>query len=500
MSTLELWASRPSEQAIQLYPWQETAVEGLRAAIREGKKNQILAAPTGSGKTVIGAFLIHECFRLGKRAVFVCDRIPLIEQTSRTFDQYGIPHGVIQGDHERVQPWQKIQIASAQTLQRRRWPDADLIIVDEAHSRHGVVWKRLQERTAIAIGLTATPFTKGLGRIYDGVVTVRTTRQLIADGYLADFDIWSASEPDMKGAKVVGGEWTDEERLQRSMPIVGDIVQEYLRHGQGGKFIAFGVNVPHCEEIQRQFLAAGVPCGLYTYKTTDIERAWMAEDFRSPTGALKGLVSVAALSKGFDVPAVEVVILARPLRTSLAEHIQMLGRGLRKDPDNPGKRCVVLDHAGNCRRFWADMNDFLGEGAGELDDGRRKEKKKAEKKEREPMKCPRCAHVHDPKPRCPMCGHEYPRRSEVEHVPGTLSALTGHAAGSRDDRQSFYSQLLAYCDSRGWSEGAGAHKYRERYGTWPNGLSKVREPVSRKTADWIKSRMIAWAKRKKEAE
>jgi DNA repair protein RadD len=508
--TGDLWGDMETAQEIALYGWQAEAVEALRANIRAAKErgefvNQILAAATGSGKTVIASYLINECQTKGKRAVFVCDRIPLIDQTSATFDAYGIPHGVIQADHWRTQPWQKIQVASAQTLARRRWPDdLSLIVVDEAHTIHKSVASRIKERDCVVIGLTATPFTRGLGKHYDAVVTVRTLNQLTADGYLAPYDIWAASEPDMTGAKVVAGEWTEEEAVTRSMPIIGDIVTEYLRHGVNPdgshkKFIAFGVNVKHCEEIQKQMMAAGVLCGLYTYQTGDEDRAEMIREFQKPDSYLRGLVSVSALSKGFDNPSVEIVIMARPLRSSLAEHIQILGRGLRRDPMNPEKRCIVLDHAGNCVRFYAAMNEFFENGASELDMGKRKEKKKPEAREREPYKCPKCSHVHDPRPMCPACGHEYPRRSFIEHVPGELSQLTGLPAGSGEDKQAFYSQLIGYGIEQGWKPGAAKHRFRERYGVWPDRLAATPAEPNAKTRSWIRSRIIAWHKSRKAA-
>lgn len=485
----------PTARAIELYPWQAEAVEALRGNIRAEIRNQVLSAPTGSGKTLIASYLLHECHAKGKRGVFVADRVNLIDQTSRTFDEYGIPHGVIQADHWRWRPWERIQVASAQTLTRRGWPDADVIIVDEAHSLYKSVLQRTDRRDTVVIGLTATPFSRGMGRHYDAVVTVRTTNQLIQDGYLAHYDIWAASEPDMQGVTLNRkGEWNEEEAGQRAMPIIGDIVTEYVKHGAEKKFIAFGCSVAHCEEIQRQMMDAGIWAGLYTYRTGDAEREAMLKEFRDPHTQMRGLISVSALAKGFDDPTVEVVILARPLRKSLAEHIQMLGRGLRRDPDNPAKRCTVLDHSGNCYRFYGAMEAFFEEGASELDDGTRKEKKKAEKKEKEPMKCPRCAFLHDPRPMCPSCGHEYPKRLSIEHVPGTLSELTGHEAGSRDDRQQTYSELLGLAHQREWMEGAAAHLYKARYGGWPDGLARRPAPPSPKLVRWVRSQMIRRSK------
>jgi superfamily II DNA or RNA helicase len=480
---------------IALRDYQVLSVDALRENIRRGVMNQILSSSTGAGKTVMAAHLLSEVHTKGRRAVFVADRIALINQTSATLDQYGIPHGVIQSKHERFRPWEKIQVASAQTLARRQWPECDLVIVDEAHGLNKTVIDRIRARDVLVIGLTATPFTRGLGRYYDAVVSVTTTNKLIESGHLVPFRVFAASEPDMAGAKVVAGEWSDAEASSRSMPIVGDCVAEYLKHGNGKKFIAFGCDVPHCEELQRQFQAAGVVTELYTYRTGDDERAAMVDEFRKPDSYIRGLVSVSALSKGFDVPDVEVIIMARPLKSSLAEHIQILGRGLRP---YPGKsECLVLDHAGNTMRFWEAMQAFFEEGAGELDDGSPKSKKKAAAKpEREPVKCGNCKHVHPPMPACPACGQVYPkRRSEVVHAAGELTEL-GAARARREDKQAFYSQLLFVAGERGYKPGWAANKYREKFGTWPRNLAEEPIPPSADLLNWVRSRNIAFAKRR----
>lgn len=482
--------------SIKLYDFQAKAIEGLRANIRAGVKNQVLCAPTGAGKTVCAAYLLQEAHAKGKRAVFVADRISLIDQTSAAFDGLGIPHGVIQANHWRWRPWSRIQIASAQTVARRAWPDPlDLIVVDECHASYRSTLARIDRRDAVTIGLTATPFARGMGKHYDAVVTAQTTTALIEDGFLSPYDIYAASEPDMTGAKVSAGEWTDSERESRSMPIVGDCVVEYLKHAAGKKFICFGSTVAHCEELQRQFLAAGVQTGLYTYLGRGDERAEMVDEFRKPDSYLSGLISVAALAKGFDVPSVECVIVARPLRSSMTEHIQMIGRGLRRDPENPAKRCTVLDHAGNTIRFWDQMMEFFEVGATELDNGKRKKKVKAERKKPAPRKCPKCHHVHAPRPHCPMCGYEYTRR-EIEHEVGELVAV-GSGAPTMDEKRAFYGELLTLAEVRGYKTGWAKHKYREKFGVWPAVGDVSPRPVSRDTHNWVRSRQIAYAKSRK---
>jgi len=494
---------------ITLYGFQDESVNALRENIRAGVRNQILSAATGSGKTVIAAYLLRECHAKSRRAIFVADRINLIDQTSATLDLYGIPHGVIQAQHYRWRPWERIQVASAATLERRSWPeDTDLIIVDEAHCIRKQVVSRIDKRDCITIGLTATPFTKGLGKHYDAIVTVTTTNKLIAENYLSSFRIFAASEPDMTGAKVVAGEWTDEAAAERAMPIIGDCVAEYLKHGDNRKFIAFGVNVAHCEEMQRQMLAAGIQCSLYTYRTGDDERTEMVREFRKPDSYIRGLISVAALSKGFDVSDVEVIIMARPLKSSLSEHIQILGRGLRS---HEGKTvCTILDHAGNCDRFWNSMHDFFENGASVLDDGKRKEKKKAAKHEKKPMKCPKCAAVHAPRPSCPACGFVYPKFSNVEHEAGELKEVAGGQAMRTEDKRHLYAELKTIAVERNWSDGRLAHVFKDIAGTWPNNYrdeppaepsQTTRNKVISLTIRFVKSKAgREWAAQKNRAD
>lgn len=409
--------------SIALRDYQERAIESLRQGIRDGKKRQILCSPTGSGKTICASYLTDEANKKGKRIIFLADRVALIDQTSETFDRYGIPHGVMQGSHWRWRPNERVQIATPQTLMRRNWPDADLIIVDEAHSLHKTITDKLMQNDCIAIGLTATPFTKGLGAIYEAVSNVITMNTLIDQGYLSKYRIFASAEPDMTGAKIVAGEWQDSEAAERSMKVVGDCVSEYIKHGNSQKFIAFGCTVAHCDEMMRQFKESGINCEVYSYKTEDEDRSEIMREFRKPDSKIRGLISVSALSKGLDVPDIGVVIMARPLKSSLSEHIQIMGRGLRIHHEK--EICTILDLAGNTLRFWEDMNDFFENGIHELDMGikKPKEEKKLEKKDKKPVKCPKCFHVHNPMPFCPSCGHKYEKKNEVEVFDGELKEL-----------------------------------------------------------------------------
>jgi superfamily II DNA or RNA helicase len=253
-------------KAIKLYDDQVLAVEKLRENFRAQIKRQVLCSATGSGKSVMGAALMEEAAKKGNRSLFIVDRIALVNQTSAVLERYGINHGVIQGNHWRWRIEQKIQVASAQTLESRGFPDdVDLIINDECHTTRKKVIEWIKASDKYTVGLSATPMTKGLGKTYDTVVSITTTNKLIDAGRLCKYKVLRAKEVDMKGVKVVSGEWDREETAKRVIPIVGDIVTEYIKKGDNEKFILFASSIVDCEEFHRQFNAAGIQTALVTY-------------------------------------------------------------------------------------------------------------------------------------------------------------------------------------------------------------------------------------------
>lgn len=510
MTQLDLMESPPTattpvaaavNRLVELRDYQLEAVERAREAIRKGARNILIVAPTGSGKTVIGSHLIEECVAKGRRAIFAVDRLSLIQQTSDTFDRYGLDHGIQQADHWRWRPHSQVQLVSQQTVARRGWPQANLILVDEAHTVTETVRKRIEPRDTIVIGLTATPFTKGLGKLYDAVVNVTTTNRLIEQGYLSNYTIYACVEPNMDGVAVVAGEYDEAETSKRALQVVGDVVAEYLKRGNGGKFICSAVDTAHVTELQRQFLAAGINAATYTYKDREEDRAETLLEFRKPDSAIRGLITVTAASKGFDQPDISVVIMARPLRSSLAEHIQFFGRGLRIAEGKTD--CIVLDHSGNCQRFWKEWNEFFEHGCTQLDDGKKREKPKGEDEEPEPMKCPSCGHMHKPRPTCPKCGHEYPRKKPVEHVPGTLQELVS-TGNQKLMRQELWPQVVAlvkegHNQDPDYLQRRAQAIYRELTGDFARARVENTQPapVSREVRNKVKANLIRHLHRKK---
>lgn len=429
--------------------FQVAAHEALRKGFREGHKNQILMAPTGAGKTYLGLRVCNEAVQRGKRAVFLCDRTTLINQTSEVADRYGMSqHGIIQANHWRRRPEELFQIASVQTIAKRQfWPQVDVLVVDEAHTTYKA-WTDFAKATdATVIGLSATPFTAGLGKIFTNLVNATTMHDLTENGVLVPMRIFSCRKPDMEGAETKGGEWTDKAAEEREMMIVGDVVADWHRYGDNRKTIIFGATIKHCEELCKQFINSGVMAAMFTSETTDKERQLLLDEYRKPDSHLKILISVEALAKGFDVPDVGCVCDARPLRKSLSTAIQMWGRGLRSSPDTGKKDCHLLDFSGNIVRFFEDFSDIYFNGLEKLDDGDKLDKKIRTQEEHEVKGCPKCGYKPFHK-RCMACGYEKMAKQISVAVPGQMSEIfIGEGKNKKklaDNAEHLWNQVCTY--------------------------------------------------------
>lgn len=427
-------------------PFQVTAHEALRQGVRDGHKNQLLMAPTGAGKSYLGLRLAHEALLKGKRAVFVCDRTTLINQTSQTADSYGLAaHGIVQANHWRRDKSMPFQIASAQTLAKRDfWPDADLIIIDEAHTQLKVWTEYIQHTKAVCVGLSATPFSPGLGKLFTNLVNATTMNDLTLSGVLVPMRVLSCTRANMEGAATAGGEWTDNAAAERGMQIIGDVVSEWFKFAENRKTIIFGATIAHCKELCRQFLDSGVMAAVFTAETTADERAVLLKEYRKHDSTLRVLISVEALAKGFDVPDVGCVVDCRPLRKSLSTAIQMWGRGLRSSPGTGKKDCLLLDHSGNIVRFKEDFEEIFFCGLDALDMGEKLDKAIRKDDEDKDLKgCPSCGYKPFAK-RCMACGFEHQAPVLVESFPGEMREVVLGKKKLADDHQHLWRQVCTY--------------------------------------------------------
>lgn len=495
-----------------LRPHQEKAIEMLRASLRSGKKRPMLQAAVGFGKTIVAAKITQSALEKGKRVLFVVDAISLIDQTVEKFAANGITNiGVIQGQHMMTDWSRQVQVASVQTLKKRGMPTADLIMIDEAHSQHKWMLDRLAEerwRDVPAIGLSATPWSKGLGNHFDDLLVPCTMQELIdtinpdtGRPYLSPYHVFAPSHPDLSGVRVTAGDYQDDDlaRVMGDDTLIGDIVDTWKRKGQGYPTLAFCVNRDHAAAVQERFQAAGIPWG-YIDANTDIDERKDIER-QLNRGQIMGVANVGCLTKGVDW-AVGCIILARPTK-SPALAVQMIGRALRVN-EGIGD-AIILDHSDTVLRlgFPTDIHRT------ELCTAKKGERTK-ETQQREPTKpkeCPNCTLLMPAGSRqCPSCKEVLRSAGEVSEGRGELVQLS---AGRKDevkakpkpiDKARFYAELLGYAKLNNKSDSWALANFRERYKEWPHRKNGV-EPITPtpQTVSYIRSRQIAYAKSRKGA-
>ncbi len=420
-------------------PYQQDVIDRTRIALRSHASVMIQLA-TGGGKTCIAATMLGTARERGRRAWFLAHRDFLLEQTSRTFDQVGIPHAFIAAGR-LADASEAIQIVSVQTLGRRlrRYTPPDLIVWDEAHHVAARTYKQIREwaHASRHIGLSATPVRldgKGLDAYFGAMVLGPSVGQLIDEGYLSRYRAFAPGKLDLSKLHNRGGDYASDELadVMDTSQIIGDMVRHYRERAEGKRAIYFAVSIKHSQHIASSFLAAGIPAVHLDGDATTAERIAAAQAFAR--GDIRVISNVDLFGEGYDLASqagspdavVEAVGLARPTQ-SLALHLQQVGRCLRPKPEP----AMILDHAGNILRHGLpdDAREWSLQGI-----ERRKKSDQAATSVRQCMSCFACAPATARV--CPECGVPFAVLArEVEELEGELQEIATQVAREADARR-----------------------------------------------------------------
>lgn len=475
-----------------LRDYQSRAIKQTYDSMRK-HRTTMLQLPTGAGKSHIAAAIMEHALKNDRRVAFLVDRIVLSDQILDRLFNAGLPISVMQADHPMYSPRKPIQIVSIQTLARRgrrNWPEVDLFIQDEAHVKYSIIGEVMSTWNNVPwLGLSATPFTRGLGLLWENLVVGVTTKELIEQGYLADYDAFGPDTPDLRNIPRSNGDYAARALEERMNSITGNIVKHYMDRGEGKKALAFTPTVAYSQYLANEFKRNGIDADHVSAHDTDEQRTAKMRDYRA--GRIKVMCNCEVLTRGFDMGDIEYGILARPTR-SLALHIQMIGRFLRT-ADGKGN-ALIMDHAGNIGRLGFPDDDLprhLDMGEPNTNSDTR------DIEEPQPWTCPKCFSMVPPRtPQCQVCGHIARRQPEVEVKSGILQRLENPNITAGQLKQNVYSQLLHIARERGYARGWVAHKYKSVFNVWPRKMQDVTAPPTDKLLSWVTSQNIRHAKRR----
>ena len=342
-------------------PYQDQAIQSLRAGFARGYKSQILCMPTGSGKSYVFTTIANSALSKGKRVMIICNRIELINQVQDYLKTLGLKFTVIApGQKQGVKT---CFVASMDTLRRRELPDVDLIIIDEAHlSTFDSLITRYRESefNPLIIGATATPVRTGaqtsLHELYDNIVEPTTIGALLYEEYLVPCRTYAA-KIDLSAVKMTGGDYNNKALYQEfdKQRLYEGLVTNFEKFAKDKKTLIFNVNVAHSKKTVEALKAAGYDARHLDGQTPTGERRQLLEGFKN--GDFQILSNCSVLTTGYDEPSIEAIIVNRATK-SLPLWLQMTGRGSRT---YSGKLdFTVIDMGANCYEhgLWEDARTW----------------------------------------------------------------------------------------------------------------------------------------------
>jgi DNA repair protein RadD len=495
-----------------LRSYQSQAIVDIELAINDAEA-PLYVLPTGAGKTVVAAQIIERAVAAGKRVLVLTHRREILKQTSLKLSGGNFEHGLIQAGLN-VDLEYPVQIASIQTLWARCMrtdkvplPAANVIIIDEAHHAAARTWRNIIEAypNARRIGLTATPCRsdgRGLGNYFTRIIEGPQIPELIADKWLVPTIYYAPVDPDLRGVHTRQGDYVVSQladRMNRD-DLVGDIVSNWHKFAERRRTLVFCVDVAHSVHVKDEFIESGVKAEHIDGGTPKTERD--AALARLASGETELITNCMVLTEGFDLPSIGCIVLARPTK-QIGLFRQMAGRGLRPAPGK--NNLILIDHSGAVFRhgLLEDRVEWTLDVTKRADNPTHSSRSQAQTSRL--IECSQCSALRTAGEKCPHCGFFPQRRPDlIVFREGELARINKNsrsAASAYDpnERMRWHAELTYIAAERGYRPGWAAHKYKEKFGTWPP--TRAIKPISPtpEILSWVRSRNIAYAKGRQKA-
>lgn len=472
--------------------------EGFNTLTSHTEDCLVVASP-GAGKTFLMLMLAKHYIDNKKKVLISVNMLSVLNQMIEHATNWGFDIGVVQGNHELTNPLARLQLASNLTLIKRDLVDYDLIMVDEVH----IIPKKLHDLLCITdtrvLAFSATPFSKGLYKIFgNNVLNLSTSQELTKLGILVPLRIVSGTKIDnAKLSKDSYGEYSAESIENATTEILGDTIQLWKDHADNRQTLIFASRISHAQAVSDEFNAHGISSAVYCADTLPADRETMIRAFKACK--IRVIVSVQAISVGFDAPIASVMIDLRPLRKSLSTLIQSIGRIMRSSPNK--HEALLLDCTGNIVRMADDYVDLFQNGVTDLEHANKKDKdakdKEPPKETKEKPECPECASKLWLKRTCLACGYNLPiEKSTIEHVTKDVEfkELDIFSAKRNETNNELWGNCCLYAQNKFPSDKELAKKrakfyYKNITGEWPQFTERFK--VAKKSNPEIINKIVS---------
>lgn len=425
---------------MNLWPHQARGLSELSDAIASGETRICLTSPTGGGKSRM--MFDHIQQNEDRRFHINTDRRMLLSQLAGNLSGAGIKNGMVASGYEPSIA--KVQLCMVQTVYTRcvkgarSLPSADEVFWDEAHKMGGESMQAIRELVGdhVDIGVTATPL--GVGCNYNKLIVAGTNSELRDCGALVPAYHYGPDEPDTKWiGKIAVGEGEcgipQSKRMQFAKRVFGRVVENYLElNPKRTPAILFAPGVAESIWFTSELASRGISAAHIDGEDVVIDGEKMPKTQelvdeirdRLRRGDIQIVCNRFVLREGIDWPFVQHGILATVFG-SLTAYLQAGGRLLRACEGKA--RCTIQDHGGNWWRHGSlnEDREWSLEYTDRIVSGLR-EQRIRDRKDPEPIVCPKCNGVRLGGKTCGQCGFEYTKkvRMVVQHD-GTLREMKG---------------------------------------------------------------------------
>jgi superfamily II DNA or RNA helicase len=338
----------------QLYDHQATDVDKIYQAFTHYKR-VLYTLPTGGGKSVVIEEIVRRAIAKKFILHLVVHRDKLLEQLYKRVAPLleGQSVGWVKSGHKLI-PDAQVQLVSIQSWRSRkdRLPAPNLIITDEAHRGKAATYLEHQAHYpgAYSLGVTATPCTMsgaGLNLAYDHLVSGPQMLWLTQNNFLAPLE-YLRFDPIITelGRPGAGGEFQLARIGKKVKPshYAPAAIAAYEKHIPGMPCLVFCIDIDHAHGLVDAYNETGIPSGAVTSADSDAQNEEVLAAF--VRGDLLCLMSVDMFSEGVDLPFVSAMQMLRPT-DSLRIYLQQIGRVTRYVKNKIG---YVLDHVDNFSR------------------------------------------------------------------------------------------------------------------------------------------------------
>lgn len=350
--------------------YQQQAINaGINQLQNKTDKNGIIVLPTGAGKSIVISNIVDA---MGSPTLVLQPSKEILEQNYKKLMALGRKDISIFSASLGIKRIDRITFATIGSIRnhQERFSDFGQILVDECDlvNAKGGMYQEFFEATQIPVcGLTASPWrmqpgsklkhggytgsinrilTRTRPRIFEEIIHITQIHELYDRGYLTPLEYVQGDIDQGKLAlNSTGADYTDATYTKISSNIRRDAVWA-VRKSKQKHHLIFTKMIDDAQKIAQDLNDIDIPCEIVTGTMNKTERERIINNFTS--GKIKALANVGVLTVGFDFPALDHIVLARPTNSARL-YYQMLGRGIRLFDGK--EKCVLTDLCGNVSRL-----------------------------------------------------------------------------------------------------------------------------------------------------